>query len=108
MKVAIPTSDGKNISKHVALSKYFYIFEEEELVQKIENPIVQNLHLNGAPEDEGKHLGAGHTVPQLIVGVDVLLAREIGSGMKKNLEEKGIQCLETEEKDIKTALHQLK
>ncbi|OSS41505.1 hypothetical protein DESAMIL20_1058 [Desulfurella amilsii] len=108
MKLAVPTSDGKNISKHVALSKFFYIYEDSKQVDKIENPLVENLKESSAPlhTHEGRGLGAGRIIPSLIAqkGVEVFLAREIGDGMRANMQRMGIKCIETQEKNIEQAL----
>ncbi len=110
MRIAIPTSDGKNISKHVALSKYFNIYENAQLISQIENPLIENLkdvqHLHSG---NGKGLGAGRVIPQILAkhNVDVFLAREIGDGMRLNLERVSIKCIESEEKNIDEALKKL-
>lgn len=107
MRVAIPTSDGKNISKHVALSKYFNIYENTKLVSQIENPLIDNIK-ESVPlhSHNGRGLGAGRIVPTLLgkQNVHVFLAREIGEGMRRNLEQSGIKCIETKEKNIDEAL----
>ncbi len=110
MRIAIPTSDGQNISKHVALSKYFNIYENEQLISQIENPLIENLKDAPQLHSQGKRgLGAGRIIPQLLIGqnVDVFLAREIGEGMRGNLKQFGIRCIESEEKSIDEALKKL-
>ena len=107
MRVAIPTSDGKNISKHVALSKYFNIYENNQLVSQIQNPLIENIK-ESVPlhSHNGRGLGAGRIIPSLLArqNVGVFLAREIGEGMRYNLEQSGIKCIETQEKNIDEAL----
>lgn len=108
MKIALPTSDGKNIAKHVALSKFFYIYEDAKLIEKIENPLIENLKESSVAlhTHEGRGLGAGRIIPPLIAqrGVGVFLAREIGEGMRVNMQRMGIKCIETQEKNIEQAL----
>ena len=108
MRVAVPTSDGKNISKHVALSKFFYIYEDGKEVEKIKNPLIENLKESTVflHTHKGRGLGAGRIIPSLIAqkGVSVFLAREIGDGMRANMQRVGIKCIETQEKAIEQAL----
>jgi len=108
MKVAVPTSDGKNISKHVALSKFFYVYKDGKEVEKIENPLIENLKESPVSlhTHEGRGLGAGRIIPSLLAQKDVrvFLAREIGEGMRANMQRMGIKCIETQEKNIEQAL----
>lgn len=107
MKIAIPTSDCKNISKHVAMSKYFNIYENNELISQIQNPLIENFKEESLMHSHnGRGLGAGKIIPPLLSqqNVSIFLAREIGEGMKKNLEAIGIKSIETQEKEIQKAL----
>jgi predicted Fe-Mo cluster-binding NifX family protein len=108
MKVAVPTSNGKSISKHVALSKFFYVYEDGKQVEKYENPLVDNLKesLVSLHTHDGRGLGAGRIIPSLLAqnGVRVFIAREIGEGMRANMQRMGIKCIETQEKNIEQAL----
>lgn len=107
MRIAIPTSDGKNISKHVAMSKFFNIYENNELISQIKNPLIANFKEEPITHSHnGKGLGAGKIIPPLLSqqNVSIFLAREIGEGMKKNLASIGIKSIETPEKEIQKAL----
>ncbi len=109
MRIAIPISDGKNISKHVALSKYFNIYENAQLISQIETLIENLKDVPQLHSHDKRGLGAGRIIPQLLArqNVNVFLAREIGEGMRGNLKQVGIKCIDSEGKNIDEALKKL-
>ena len=106
MKVAFPTNNLKTISSHTALSKYLAIVDIEngEIVDRIavKNPIPEMAKDGAGSEETGRGLGAGRIIPAILsdYAVDLFIARDIGEGMRMNLEYAGIKVLETEEKEI--------
>ncbi|AEA33524.1 NifB/NifX family molybdenum-iron cluster-binding protein [Hippea maritima] len=107
MKIAFPTNNLKTISSHTSLSKYFAVIEikDGEITDRvaIKNPIPE-LAKQTQTEEPNRGLGAGRIIPQLLKGVDVFIANQIGDGMKSNLNAAGIKVIETQIKDIKTII----
>ncbi len=115
MKVAFPTNNQQTIANHIGLAKGFLIVDtntDEKFY--IENPImkrIQEEHLDLKNTEEGQRgLGTGRVIPPLLAeaGVDVLISRDFGEGMIRNLEFEGIRAYETDEKNIEEVLNQIK
>ncbi len=89
LKIAVATSDGKNIDEHFGQARVFRIFEvaEDGTFQLLEErPITP--HCPGDPEVVH---AADATVEQL-ADVNVVLVNRIGPGAAQTLEERGIRA----------------
>lgn len=115
MRVAFSTNNQETIAKHIGLAKGFLIVDTNtDEKSYIENPIIKELkekHIslkNTNEEDRG--LNAGRIIPSLLkeAGVDILVSRDFGKEMIKNLQYYGIRGFETEQKNINEILNQIK
>ena len=111
MKLAFPTNNQKTIANHIGLAKGFLIVDTNTGEKfYIENPVLQKIHaedIDITHREEGhRGLGTGRVIPPLLAeaGVDVLVARDFGEGMIKNLAIEGIKPVQTEIKDIEEFL----
>ena len=114
MKIAFPTNNQKTIANHIGLAKGFLIVDTNTGERfYIENPVLERIHEEGIElknTREGQRgLGIGRVIPPLLAeaGVDVLVARDFGEGMVRNLALEGIKAYETENKDIEEVLNNL-
>ena len=115
MRVAFPTNNQQTIANHIGLAKGFLIIDTNTNEKfYIENPVlkkIQEEHIDLKHTEEGQRgLGTGRVIPTLLkeAGVDVLIARDFGEGMIRNLEFEGISAIETDIKDIEEALNSFK
>ena len=115
MKIAFPTNNQQTIASHIGLAKGFLIVDTDTNERfYIENPImkkIQEERIDLKNTEEGhRGLGTGRVIPPLLAeaGVDVLVSRDFGEGMIRNLELEGIRAIETDKKDIEEVLNQLK
>ena len=115
MRVAFPTNNKQTIANHIGLAKGFLIIDTNTNEKfYIENPVlkrVQEEHIDLKNTEEGQRgLSTGRVIPTLLkeAGVDVLIARDFGEGMIRNLEFEGINPIETDIKDINEALNSFK
>jgi predicted Fe-Mo cluster-binding NifX family protein len=114
MRVAFPTNNQKTIANHIGLAKGFLIIDTNTGEKfYIENPVLkkineENINLKDLPEGQ-RGLGTGRVIPPLLAeaGVDMLIARDFGEGMLRNLAYEGIEAIETDEKEIDAVLTQL-
>jgi len=111
MKIAIPTNNGKKVSVHTALSKYIAVIEIKNGAVTdrilIKNPVPQMAKEQGGVGTEGSRgLGAGRIISELISGVDIFIANDIGSGMKGNLSALGIKVVETDKQFIEEIINE--
>ena len=114
MKIAFPTNNQKTISNHIGLAKGFLIVDTNTGERfYIENPVLERIHEEGIElknTREGQRgLGTGRVIPPLLAeaGVDVLVARDFGEGMIRNLAIEGIKAIQTDIKDIEEVLNDL-
>ena len=115
MRVAFPTNNQQTIASHIGLAKGFLIIDTNTGEKfYIENPIIkriqeENIDLKNTEEGQ-RGLGTGRVIPPLLAeaGVDVLISRDFGEGMIRNLEFEGIRAYETDEKNIEEVLNQIK
>ena len=114
MVVAFPTNNQKTIANHIGLAKGFLIIDtntNEEFY--IQNPVMQKIkdeHIDLKNTKEGhRGLGTGRVIPPLLAeaGVDVLVSRDFGEGMIRNLEDFGIIAYKTDKKDIEEVLNKI-
>ena len=115
MRVAFPTNNQQTIANHIGLAKGFLIIDTNTNEKfYIENPVlkrIQEEHIDLKNTEEGQRgLGTGRVIPALLkeAGIDVLIARDFGEGMLKNLAFEGISAIETDIKDIEEALNSFK
>ena len=115
MKVAFPTNNQQTIASHIGLAKGFLIIDTKTNEKfYIENPVIKRIqeeHMDLKNTEEGqKGLGTGRVIPPLLkeAGVNVIVSRDFGEGMIKNLENEGIKAFETDKKDIEEILNQIK
>jgi predicted Fe-Mo cluster-binding NifX family protein len=114
MRVAFPTNNERTIANHIGLAKGFLIVDTNTGEKfYIKNPVLERIneeHINLKDLPEGERgLGTGRVIPPLLkeAGVDILVARDLGGGMLRNLEFEGIEAYETEEKEIEKVLENL-
>ena len=115
MRVAFPTNNQQTIANHIGLAKGFLIIDTDTNKKfYIENPVLKRIHeehIDLKNTEEGQRgLGTGRVIPALLkeAGVDVLIARDFGEGMIRNLEFEGISAIESDIKDIEEALNSFK
>lgn len=115
MKVAFPTNNQQTIANHIGLAKGFLIVDTNTGERfYIENPVLKRIQEEGIDlknTQEGQRgLGTGRVIPPLLAeaGVDVLVSRDFGEGMLRNLAFEGIKAIETENKNIDEVLENLK
>ena len=105
MKIAIPTNNAKKVSTHTALSKYIAVIEinNHKVVDRTlrSNPVLQMAKGSDIGEEGSRGLGAGRIISELVSDVDVFIAKDIGSGMRRNLSASGIRVVDTDKQDIK-------
>ena len=104
MKIAIPTNNAKKVSTHTALSKYIAVIEinNHKVVDRTlrSNPVLQ-MAKDSVGDRGSRGLGAGRIISELVSDVDVFIAKDIGSGMRRNLSASGIRVVDTDKQDIK-------
>ncbi len=112
MIIAIPTNNGKTVSKHVSLSKYITKIEVQngEIIDRIlvENPIPGMIKKSEGSTEGARGLGAGRIIPEIVGNADVFVAREIGEGMKRNLTYAGIKVVTTDKSSIEEIINEFK
>ena len=115
MVVAFPTNNQTTIANHIGLAKGFLIVDTNKNEKfYIQNPVMQRIkeeHIDLKNTEEGQRgLGTGRVIPPLLAkaGVDVLVARDFGEGMIRNLEDFGIRAYETDKKNIEEVLNLIK
>lgn len=101
MKVAIPTDDGKTVSAHFGRARYFYITDGKS-AKLVENPHRGHAGRHGS----GRH-HTHHEVVELFrkESVNKALALHVGEGMRRNLEEAGVEIEIVKEADIEKLVH---
>ena len=111
MKIAFPTNNQKTIATHIGLAKGFLIVDTESGEKfYIENPVLQIINEEGIDlkntQEGHRGLGTGRVIPPLLAeaGVDILVARDFGEGMLRNLAIEGIKAIQTDIKDIEEFL----
>lgn len=97
MKVAVATSDGKNVDLHFGSAEIFLIFE-------IEDNDVNFLEMREKPKVTiNEHSDRWNVSLELLKGCDALLCSRIGQEPKEALQNKGIDVVESQ-KTIKGAI----
>lgn len=96
--IVFPSEDKKSLSSRFNSAKFFVIVsknKKETLIDEIiENPIYKHLiSLGKVPNSDEmtKGLGAGRVIPPLFSKATMVYALKIGEGMKRNLENLGIE-----------------
>ena len=114
MVIAFPTNNQTTIANHIGLAKEFLIVDTSTNEKfYIQNPVMQKIkdeHIDLKNTEEGhRGLRTGRVIPPLLAkaGVDILVARDFGEGMFRNLEDFGIRTYETDKKDIEEVLNQI-
>ncbi len=112
MRIGFPTNNLKMLSNHTALSKYIGIVEIKngEITERIavKNPLPQ-LASAAYSNEEGRGLGAGKIIPQILLdyNVNVFVTSEIGEGMQGNLKYAGIKIILSKEKEIEKIIEKV-
>lgn len=94
--IAFATEDKHTIAESVITAKYFaFATILDGCISSInfkDNPIRKELDTQGAEiPSEGAGLGAGRIIPDLLKGATMLVCKEVGEGLKRNLEGVGIR-----------------
>ncbi len=84
MRICIATNDGKTIASRAAMAQYFYIYENNKLVEKVKNPYAEL----------GR--GRGRAVANLLLekNINVFVAEHIGENLKESLTLRGVKIVE--------------
>ena len=114
MVIAFPTNNQTTIANHIGLAKGFLIVDTSTNEKfYIQNPVLEKIqqdNINLKNTEEGhRGLGTGRVIPPLLAeaGVDILVARDFGEGMIRNLEDFEIRTYETDKKDIEEVLKEI-
>jgi len=101
MKVAVVTDDGKTISQHFGMAKYYQVFEiQDGVIKGSERRPKAGHHVEGAgPHKEGGGVhGFDHGDPAIhdsmlsnIADCEVLIARGMGQGAFEAMKEAGLE-----------------
>lgn len=90
MKIAVATSDGKNVDLHFGSAEIFLIFEiEEDSVNFIEMREKPKVTINN-------HSDRWSVSLKLLKDCDTLFCSRIGCEPKEELQKEGIEILESE------------
>lgn len=94
--IAFATEERYSVADSVITAKYFALATAMEgqitSISFKENPIRKELDANGVEiPSEGVGLGAGRIIPDLLKGVSIFVCKEIGEGLKRNLEGVGVR-----------------
>lgn len=96
MKIAVTSQNRKKITEHAGRCRKFWLFTTQDgaIIERelLELPKEQSLHESSAHE------------PHPLDDVDVFITAEMGSGMVRRLQRKGIKGLITKETDPETAV----
>ncbi len=112
--VCLPSDDMESISKNVIIAHNFGFFKVSEsgfeLIEWIKNPImveIMNRYLHFKNDEEAKGMGAGRILPPLFREVNLFLAKNIGDGLRRNIEGMGIPVQLVKKTSIQDTLETL-
>ncbi len=112
--LTFPSNDRTHIAENPILATHFVIAEIQQgaitSMRFLENPVVENLrrHPIDLPADhDGRGLGAGRLIPEILKGVSIGVFREIGDGLRRNLEGLGMGVHLTDRHTIDEVLKEL-
>ncbi|KAF5089332.1 NifB/NifX family molybdenum-iron cluster-binding protein [Methanobacterium aggregans] len=89
MKIAVASSDGKNVDLHFSACDHFLIFE-------IQSDKVKFLELREKPNITIKeHSDRWKSVCDLLGDCDMILCAKIGPDPRSNIEDRGVTVLES-------------
>lgn len=113
--VIYPTNDRITIHHYFLTAKFFaFAHIEEEKIASIaykENPIYQILteqDIEIVNDESAQGMAAGRIIPPLLKRGNMAVVRDIGEGMKRNLEGIGLNVAFTELTDIDAVLASLR
>ncbi len=86
MRICIATNDGRTIASRAAMAQYFYIYEDNKLVEKVKNPYAE------------LERGRGRAVANLLLekNINIFVAEHIGENLKESLILRGVKVIEKE------------
>ena len=110
-----PTNDRVTIHPYFITAKLFAFakVEEESIVSisYIDNPIYQELQAKGIEimdDDSAQGMAAGRIIPPLLKKGNMLVVKNLGEGMQRNIEGMGLNVEYTDLSDIDSVLESLK
>lgn len=112
--LVFPTDDRITIHPHFLIARYFaFATVEDGAIASIaykENPIYMELNKQGKPivdDDSAKGMAAGRLIPPLLGEAHILVVKNLGDGMRRNIEGMGITIEETTGGDIDAVITEL-
>jgi nitrogen fixation protein NifX len=91
IKIAIASSDGKNINMHLGSSSHFLIFQKDgnkvkfiELREKVKKPLKE-------------HSDKWMQALEILSDVKIVICSKVGPEPRQELEKRGIKTIESEE-----------
>lgn len=110
-----PTNDRVNISSDFLVTKFFAFaqIEDEKIISitYIDNPIYKELEAKNTEirdDESAKGMAAGRIIPPLLKKGNMLVVKNLGEGMRRNLEGLGLNIEFTDLTDIDSVLESLK
>ena len=112
--IVFPTNNRSEIHPYFLTAKYYAFAKIENgsivSIAYKENPIYLQLQVKGVEivdDSTAAGLAAGRIIPPLLKGGNILVVREIGEGIRRNIEGSGINIEISDTGDIDTLLEQL-
>ena len=96
MKIAVTSQNRKTITEHAGRCRKFWVFTTEN------NKIIDRELLE-LPKEQAFHESSPHD-PHPLDDMDLLIVGDMGQGLAKRLERKGIKSLKTKETDPEKAV----
>ena len=112
--LVFPTDDRVTVHPHFLVARYFaFATVEEGAISAIcfkENPIHTELTARGTAvtdDDSAKGMAAGRLIPPLLKEAQIVVAKHLGEGMRRNIEGMGIAVEITENDHIDAVIAEL-
>lgn len=112
--LAFPTQDRISVHPYFITARYFaFVRIVEDSIESItykENPVYRELEAKGIVienDDSAKGMAAGRLIPPLLEEAHILVVRNLGDGMRRNIEGMGITIEPTGLSDIDAVVAEL-
>lgn len=96
MKIAVTSQNRRTITQHAGRCRKFFVFT-------IENGQILSKELLELPKEQSFRESPSEA-PHPLDDIDLLIAGGMGEGLRKRLDEKGIECIVTSEEDPERAV----